>query len=89
MSELDASTRDILSRLLIEDLRDLVLLMNQQSVSETRNKMKYVMGELIFLGATRGEDILNQIEHIKICPGCQGSFIKWIDGKKHKRVCED
>jgi hypothetical protein len=74
------SVRNELSRLLIEDLYNLVLLFNQPSVEETRGKMSLVMGELRFLGSSQGEDTLNQIEHMKSCYGCKSSFYKWVDG---------
>lgn len=71
--------RNELSRLLIEDLYDLVLLFNQPSTQETRRRMRFVMGELRFLGSSQGEDTLNQIQHMKSCYGCQSSFYKWVD----------
>ena len=79
MSAFHVYIRNELSRLLIEDLYDLILLFNQPSAEETRGKMGLVMGELRFLGVSQGADILNQIQHMKSCYGCQSSFYKWVD----------
>lgn len=69
--------KNLLNPLLIGDLYDLILLFNQPSGTETRSSMGIVMEELKFLGVTNGSDLINQVQHLKMCEACKNSFHKW------------